>query len=400
MAYARDCTFFVEGDDVPRINLREHAKIQARAVQDQIGNEMSRLVHEQYLDDIMDHVRRMEEETLPDVHLIDQQREIQWSDRPSLIDFMVDATSGFALLPETLFLAVNLADRYCSRRTVYLHHYQLVGCAALLIAAKYGDKKDRVPQISEIGHMCCNEYTPEMFIQMEMHMLNTLEWTVGHTTVDFYLKLATAEEADPIEVRHMAGYLAEIALYHREFVSTRSSVIARASLTLARAILGRSDSFDGDWDQEDQAVMVALSQALRRPSVTLANKYASPHYSRASICLSEFLVAQAAIARRNAAIAAQAAALTPQSPPAEIRRGTAVYDTPAKHGHGYAHAAAPSDGYLTPPITPDSYLAPQQRDGFPVSRCPVTPTPQHGVYAYQHAHHAAQYAARHQNLHQ
>ena len=60
MAYARDGTFFVETDEMPRLTVHDHAKIQARAVQDQIGNEMSRLVHEQYLEDIMDHVRRME----------------------------------------------------------------------------------------------------------------------------------------------------------------------------------------------------------------------------------------------------------------------------------------------------------------------------------------------------
>jgi hypothetical protein len=68
------------------------------------------------------------------------QREIQWFMRPYLIDFLIEAHSAFSLLPETLFLTVNLLDRYCSKRVVYKQHYQLVGCAALLIAAKYGDK--------------------------------------------------------------------------------------------------------------------------------------------------------------------------------------------------------------------------------------------------------------------
>ncbi|PNP44444.1 hypothetical protein TGAMA5MH_03790 [Trichoderma gamsii] len=91
---------------------------------------------------------KMLEETSPDVDLIDKQPDIEWDTRPHLINFLIEAHAAFALLPETLFLAVNLLDRYCSRRVVYGRQYLLVGCAALLIAAKYNDKKDRVPKIT------------------------------------------------------------------------------------------------------------------------------------------------------------------------------------------------------------------------------------------------------------
>jgi hypothetical protein len=397
MAYAADCTFFVEDDNmgpqVSRVSAKDQAKMIARARQDMISNELSRLAHDEYLEDIMEHVRQMEEETLPDANLIDMQREIQWFMRPYLIDFLIEAHAAFALLPETLFLTVNLLDRYCSRRVVYKQHYQLVGCAALLIAAKYGDKKDRVPQIHELNNMCCGLYDAGMFVQMEMHVLNTLEWNVGHPTVDFFAKLMATEEGDSTEVQHMAMYLAEIALYHRDFVSVKPSVIARASLTLARAILGRPDAVDGDWERDENNILVALSQVLHQPSVTLSRKYSSPHFSRVSGLLSDFLAQQAAIARQKAAMA-QSAVAAPPSPPSEMTgssRHSNVYGTPQK-GHGAA--AGPADGYLTPPITPDGYMASQQRDGYPVPRCPVTPTPQHGVYGYQSSH-SAQFATGH-----
>jgi hypothetical protein len=60
MAYTGDCTFFVDTDEAPRVSLMEQARLHARALQDQIGNEMSRLVHEQYLEDIMEHLKIME----------------------------------------------------------------------------------------------------------------------------------------------------------------------------------------------------------------------------------------------------------------------------------------------------------------------------------------------------
>ncbi|KAH8682509.1 cyclin-like protein [Xylariales sp. PMI_506] len=388
--------YFVETDEpqFSRIHSREAMKMLARNRQEMIGNELSRLAGEEYLEDIMQHMRHMEDETLPDVNLIDMQREIQWFMRPFLIDFLIEAHAAFALLPETLFLTVNLLDRYCSKRVVYKQHYQLVGCAALLIAAKYGDKKDRVPQINELNNMCCGLYDSGMFTQMEMHVLNTLEWTIGHPTVDFFTQLIVAEEADDREVEHMAAYLCEIALYHRDFVSTKPSIMAPASLALARAILGRPEVNDGVWDLTERATLQALLQHLHQPSATLSRKYSSHHLSRVSASLSDFLAQQAAISRRAG----------PPSPPAESTlspKAADIYSTPSK-GHGAVMGAA--DGYMTPPITPDGicFGVADPMNRYVPPRCPVTPSPQPSVTSYpqqqpqpQHQLHVQQYVTSH-----
>ncbi|OAA39181.1 cyclin domain containing protein [Metarhizium rileyi] len=353
-------TFFIESDEPlqPRIDARTAAKMIARHRQDIIAGELSRLAGDD---------------------LIDMQREIQWFMRPYLIDFLVEAHAAFALLPETLFLTVNLLDRYCSRRVVYKQHYQLVGCAALLIAAKYGDKKDRVPQIHELNNMCCGLYDAGMFTQMEMHVLNTLEWTIGHPTVDFFSQLTVTEEHDDREVEQMAAYLSEIALYHRDFVSTKPSMMSRASLALARAILGRHEANDGDWDHTENLTLLTLSQHLNQPSPTLARKYSTPHMSRVSQKLADFMAEQAVVAARNA---------NPPSPLSDMSSKQAdIYSTPQK-GHG---AAMGFEGYLTPPITPEGACfgngtQNMVRDPYHMPpRCPVTPTPQqhHPIYSQQ-----------------
>ncbi|KAJ4405686.1 hypothetical protein N0V85_004632 [Neurospora sp. IMI 360204] len=368
-----DETFFVESDEqpAPRVNVRDAAKLIARNKQEMIANNLSRLACDEYLEDIMQHIRHMEDETLPDANLIDMQREIQWFMRPYLIDFLIEAHAAFSLLPETLFLTVNLLDRYCSKRVVYKQHYQLVGCAALLIAAKYGDKKDRVPQINELNNMCCGLYDAGMFTQMEMHVLNTLDWNIGHPTVDFFTQLIVAEERDSRDVEHMAAYICEIALYHRDFVSTKPSIMARVSLVLARAILGKPEVNDGEWDQVENATLLALSQHLHQPSVTLSRKYSSAYLSKVSGKLADFLAQQAAINRRGGAPPSSPGELTPNS-----SKASNVYSTPHK-GLGSVPGAA--DGYMTPPITPDASSFAQNGTmvkEYPVPRCPVTPTPQ------------------------
>ncbi|KAF2007221.1 G1/S-specific cyclin CLN2 [Amniculicola lignicola CBS 123094] len=373
-------SYFVESDEgvyAIRAEARERARSIARLHQRAIAEELSRLTADEYQEDIMDHMENMEAQTMPDVNSIDIQTEIQWFMRPFLLDFLVEAHAAFQLLPETLFLAVNLLDRYCSRRVVYKRHYQLVGCAALLIAAKYGDKKDRVPTVRELKSMCCSLYDDEMFTQMEWHVLQTLDWSVGHPTVDAFLQIALAEVAYDAEVEHMALYIAEIALYHREFVSARPSVLARSALALARCILSRTQSNPSEWaGAYDAQIVMSLSNHLYNPSLVLSRKYASMHLSSVSATVDEFLQRQAQIARRAAA---------PPTPPTvatleEPKPAAGDYlgpQTPQKTHYG----SVMQHGCLTPPITPENEqfaynnmakAHPQVPHAYP-----TTPTPDH-----------------------
>jgi len=327
---------------------RERARNVARLRQKSLAEELSRLTADEYQDDVLDHMERMEAETMPDIQSIEIQTEIQWFMRPYLLDFLLEAHHAFGLLPETLHLACNLLDRYCSRRVVYKRHYQLVGCAALLIAAKYGDRKERVPTIRELRSMCCSLYDDDMFTQMEWHVLQTLNWVVGHPTVTSFLQMALTEVSFDPELEHMCWYLSELALYHKEFISLRPSVMARACLALARCILARQSSWEGSWSSQYEAqVVINLSNHINHPSQALARKYASPHLSSVSTTIDIFLKHQAMLAQR----AAQAPVNTMTHMEVDSTPAMATYltpQTPQKPGYGTSAV-----GMLTPPITPD-----------------------------------------------
>ena len=271
--YGRCPSFFVETDQdwegtfVRAQEERQQKRAASRQKQRDLAMELSNITADEYQDDILDHMESMEADTIPDVTFIDMQTEIQWSMRPYLLDFLVEAHSSFQLLPETLHLAVNILDRYCSRRVVYKRHYQLVGCAALLIASKYGDRKDRVPTVKELKSMCCSVYEEEMFTQMEWHVLVTLDWTVGHSTVDGFLQILLSEEVFDIQVEHMTSYICELALYHREFVSVAPSVLSRAGLALARRVLAKEVNNGDYWSGDYQyPIFIELYSKARSPS--------------------------------------------------------------------------------------------------------------------------------------
>ena len=316
-------------------------------------------------------------ETLPDVASIDIQTEIKWFMRPYLLDFLIEAHAAFQLLPETLFLAVNLLDRYCSKRVVYKRHYQLVGCASLLISAKYGDRKDRVPTIRELKSMCCSLYDEDMFTQMEWHVLQTLNWAIGHPTVDNFLQIALLEVPYDPEVEYMSWYICEIAMFHKEFVSVRPSVMARSALALARCILGRGQPEFSDWSAEyDSYTMVSLSQQLHRPSQVLSKKYGSSHFASVAVSMEVFLARQASIARSYA----------PPTPPCEMasysterKSMTSPHEGVPQTPQKGQHPMSMPNGVLTPPITPDgesfgtgAYVA--RELGVVPPRLPATPS--------------------------
>ena len=57
--------------------------------------------------------------------------------RAILVDWIIEVHLKFKLLPETLFITVNLIDRYLSMINIKRNNLQLVGVTAMFIASKY-----------------------------------------------------------------------------------------------------------------------------------------------------------------------------------------------------------------------------------------------------------------------
>ncbi|OBZ79988.1 G1/S-specific cyclin CCN1 [Grifola frondosa] len=237
-------------------------------------------------------MHEMERHTMCSTTSMDQQPEIKWHMRPCLVDFLVEIHFTFRLRPETLYLTLNIIDRYVSRRIVYIKHYQLVGCAALWIAAKFEDAKDRVPTVQDLVQICRETYDESAFIQMEGHVLATIQWTLGHPTAESWLRmLCCGQHFEEPKVQHVSRFLMEITLFYREFVQYPPSSIALGALTLSRYLCGKTRRI---FEETDESLAVVqhlnsrLSNYLNDLSEILIKKYAYGFYSKASTFVVQF----------------------------------------------------------------------------------------------------------------
>ena len=94
--------------------------------------------------------------------------------RAILVDWLINVHAKFKLLPETLYITVNLVDRYLSKIKIEKEEVQLVGVAALMIATKY--EEIYPPTVKDFIFVTKNAFTKKTILEMERHMLFVLEF--------------------------------------------------------------------------------------------------------------------------------------------------------------------------------------------------------------------------------
>lgn len=89
----------------------------------------------EYRDDIYKYMRECESKHRPKPGYMRKQPDITYSMRTVLVDWLVEVAEEYKLQAETLFLAVSYIDRFLSYMSVVRAKLQLVGTAAMFIAA-------------------------------------------------------------------------------------------------------------------------------------------------------------------------------------------------------------------------------------------------------------------------
>jgi len=81
---------------------------------------------------------------------------------------------------ETVFLTVNIVDRYLSLVEVRQRHLELVGMTAFLIAAKFEEIKP--PEVKDLVSHFAYAYTKQQVVKKELEILTKLRFEVASPT--------------------------------------------------------------------------------------------------------------------------------------------------------------------------------------------------------------------------
>lgn len=107
--------------------------------------------------ELYDHFRAMEQYTSVRNTYMTNQIYINERMRAILVDWLVEVHLKFKLVPETLYLTINLVDRYLAEAVVTRAKLQLVGVTALLIATKY---EELYPvELEDLVYICDRAYS-------------------------------------------------------------------------------------------------------------------------------------------------------------------------------------------------------------------------------------------------
>lgn len=168
------------------------------------------------------------------------QKDINPSMRAILIDWLVEVSEEYRLVPETLFLAVNYIDRYLSGNVIIRQKLQLLGVACMMISAKY--EEICPPQVEELCYITDNTYNKKEVLQMESSVLNYLKFEMTAPTAKCFLMrfihaAQRSNKAPSMQFECLANYILELSLLEYKMLCYAPSLIAASATFLANFIL-------------------------------------------------------------------------------------------------------------------------------------------------------------------
>ena len=216
--------------------------------------------------------------------------------RSLLVDWIVSVHQQFELAQETLFLAINILDRYLQEEVERTSRddLQLVGVTALLLACKM--EEIYLPSVDDFVYSTDNAYTDAEIRAMEVHMLATLRFDLSSPiSLSFLRRYSKAGDVDVLE-HTLAKYILELSLLDFGQVALPPSLAAAAALNLSLRLLEPelTEPWNASLQYHSGLTSGLLTSISRRMAVVLTNsqahklqavrqKYSSRKYRRVAL---------------------------------------------------------------------------------------------------------------------
>lgn len=189
-----------------------------------------------YVQETYDYLREKEVQDAIDPHYMDRQTHVSPRMRMVLVDWMVEVQLKFRMTSETLYLAVNIVDKYLQVRPITREHLQLLGVTALLIASKF--EEIYAVDIQDFVFICDGACPAREIIRFESEVLGVIQWSLTTPCALHFLR-RYSKAAGNDGLRHtMAKYLIELSLGYYSMLQYLPSTQAAAAVLLTRHLMG------------------------------------------------------------------------------------------------------------------------------------------------------------------
>lgn len=162
---------------------------------------------------------------------MDNQTEINERMRAILVDWLIEVHLKFKLKRETLFICINIFDRYISNIYALKSTLQLQGVACLMIACKFEEIYQ--PEVKDYIYITDNAYSKSLLLAEESRILTTLDFDLNFPSPTTFLDSHFERLGNDDLLRQYSYYLLDASLLDINMNYYPSSILGAAALTLA-----------------------------------------------------------------------------------------------------------------------------------------------------------------------
>ena len=167
---------------------------------------------------------------LQDINIINEKH------RGVLIEWLSNSSAKWQQNDETLFLSINIIDKYITKKKISLEKFQLIGIASYFIAAKYEHMS--IQFLDDLVISCKNIYTHKDIIKMEYDILSTLNFDICFiSSYKFLAYFYFFGKFKNNKLFYLSQLILEICSLNIEIMSISQSKLALCSLLIAKKCL-------------------------------------------------------------------------------------------------------------------------------------------------------------------
>ena len=255
------------------------------------------LLLDDYGGDIFNYIKKNEKLNIcdylsKDLFKLQDKKYFNEKNRSIIFNWLVRNNHKWKLKDDTLFMAMNIMDRYISKCKVSNSEFQLVGIASYLIASKYEDIYP--PYVDELAQICNFIYTTDDIIKKEYEILVGLNFDILYnSSYKFLTFLHSIIDKENIKLLYLSQFILELSLENIDILQFSQSKRALAALLISKKILQIKKSWNElrmyyDYDENEiknvqKKMIVLLKKALNsKTKNAIFEKFESSKYKSIS----------------------------------------------------------------------------------------------------------------------